>query len=239
MKTTYEILNNRTIASNIHEMRLAGETAGIQPGQFVEIQLPGLYLRRPLSVADAKEGVLTIIYKTVGEGTQRMAGMEAGTRLDMMTGLGNGYNIRKAGERPLLVGGGVGVPPLYYLARMLRTEGKDIRVILGFNTAAEVFYEEEFAALGCEVVVTTADGSRGMKGFATAALDGTHSYYYACGPLPMLRALIAAAGTNGEVSMEERMGCGYGACMGCTIQTRNGNKRVCKDGPVFAAGEIK
>lgn len=238
MKTTFQILSNRSIADRVYEMRLAGDTTGIRPGQFVEIQLPRLYLRRPISVANAEQRLLTIIYKVVGEGTKQMAEMEAGTMLDLLTCLGNGYDITKAGERPLLVGGGVGVPPLYYLAWTLCAKGKAVRVILGFNTVTEVFYEDKFRALGCEVVVTTADGSYGQQGFVTAALDGTESYYYACGPLPMLRALMAAAGTNGEISMEERMGCGYGVCMGCTIQTREGNKRVCKDGPVFAAETI-
>ena len=236
--TVFTILSNEQIASHIYKMRLEGATDGIKAGQFVDISVPGLFLRRPISVCDVEGTVLTLIYKVVGEGTRKMAAMAAGTELNLLTGLGNGYTIKNAGARPLLVGGGVGVPPLYYLAKQLRAQGLTVRVILGFNTANEVFYEQEFNDLGCEVVVTTADGSHGTKGFVTAALDGQQSYYYACGPMPMLRALIAAAGTQGEVSMEERMGCGYGVCVGCTIQTTQGNKRVCKDGPVFEAGEI-
>lgn len=236
--TVFTILSNEQIASHIYKMRLEGATDGIKAGQFVDISVPGLFLRRPISVCDVEGTVLTLIYKVVGEGTRKMAAMAAGTELNLLTGLGNGYTIKNAGARPLLVGGGVGVPPLYYLAKQLRAQGLTVRVILGFNTANEVFYEQEFNDLGCEVVVTTADGSHGTKGFVTAALDGKQSYYYACGPMPMLRALIAAAGTQGEVSMEERMGCGYGVCVGCTIQTTQGNKRVCKDGPVFEAGEI-
>ena len=236
--TVFTILSNEQIASHIYKMRLEGATDGIKAGQFVDISVPGLFLRRPISVCDVEGTVLTLIYKVVGEGTRKMAAMAAGEELNLLTGLGNGYTIKNAGARPLLVGGGVGVPPLYYLAKQLRAQGLTVRVILGFNTANEVFYEQEFNDLGCEVVVTTADGSHGTKGFVTAALDGQQSYYYACGPMPMLRALIAAAGTQGEVSMEERMGCGYGVCVGCTIQTTQGNKRVCKDGPVFEAGEI-
>ena len=236
--TVFTILSNEQIASHIYKMRLEGATDGIKAGQFVDISVPGLFLRRPISVCDVEGTVLTLIYKVVGEGTRKMAAMAVGTELNLLTGLGNGYTIKNAGARPLLVGGGVGVPPLYYLAKQLRAQGLTVRVILGFNTANEVFYEQEFNDLGCEVVVTTADGSHGTKGFVTAALDGQQSYYYACGPMPMLRALIAAAGTQGEVSMEERMGCGYGVCVGCTIQTTQGNKRVCKDGPVFEAGEI-
>ncbi len=236
--TVFTILSNEQIASHIYKMRLEGATDGIKAGQFVDISVPGLFLRRPISVCDVEGSVLTLIYKVVGEGTQKMAAMAAGEELNLLTGLGNGYTIKNAGARPLLVGGGVGVPPLYYLAKQLRAQGLTVRVLLGFNTANEVFYEQEFNDLGCEVVVTTADGSHGTKGFVTAALDGQQSYYYACGPIPMLRALIAAAGTQGEVSMEERMGCGYGVCVGCTIQTTQGNKRVCKDGPVFEAGDL-
>lgn len=234
----FSILSNEQIASHIYKMRLVGATDGIKAGQFVDISVPGLFLRRPISVCDVEGEVLTLIYKVVGEGTRKMAEMAAGTELNLLTGLGNGYTIRNAGARPLLVGGGVGVPPLYLLAKQLRAQGLAVRVILGFNTANEVFYEQEFKDIGCEVVVTTADGSHGTQGFVTAALDGQQTYYYACGPMPMLRALIADAGTQGEVSMEERMGCGYGVCVGCTIQTTQGNKRVCKEGPVFAAGEI-
>ena len=223
----------------------------IRPGQFVEIAVPGQYLRRPISVCDYADGVLTIIYKVVGVGTDAMSRWQAGQQVDLLVGLGNGYDLACAGERPLLIGGGVGVPPLYMLARALREQGKSVRVILGFNTKDEVFYEEEFRALGCEVEVTTADGSHGTKGFVTEArmeqgiksqeprLNGLCStYYYACGPLPMLKAVMKHWGDGGEVSMEERMGCGFGACMGCSIQTKEGPKRVCKDGPVFRAATL-
>ncbi|MCI7203740.1 MAG: dihydroorotate dehydrogenase electron transfer subunit, partial [Oscillibacter sp.] len=199
----------------------------------------------PISVCDYAEGVLTIIYKVVGVGTDAMSQWQAGQQVDMLIGLGNGYDLSCAGERPLLIGGGVGVPPLYMLARVLREKGKQVRVILGFNTKEEVFFEEEFRALGCEVEVTTADGSYGTKGFVTEArLDGglrnhCSTYYYSCGPLPMLKAVIGHWGKQGEVSMEERMGCGFGACMGCTIDTVNGPKRVCREGPVFGREEIK
>ena len=232
---TFEIKSNEQIAKNVYRMQLGGDTTGILPGQFVNIRVEGQFLRRPISVCNIADGILTIIYKVVGVGTEAMSHLPIGTRLDVLTVLGNGYDLSKAGDKPLLVGGGVGVPPMYMLARQLREAGKAVRVILGFNTKDEVFYEEEFRALGCDVTVTTVDGSHGTKGFVTNALDGKQSYYYTCGPLPMIKALIQAAGTNGEVSMEERMGCGFGACMGCTIQTTQGPKRVCKEGPVFPA----
>ena len=232
---TFEIKTNEQIAKNVYRMQLCGDTTGILPGQFVNIRVEGQFLRRPISVCNIADGILTIIYKVVGVGTEAMSHLPIGTQLDVLTVLGNGYDLSKAGDRPLLVGGGVGVPPMYMLARQLREAGKAVRVILGFNTKDEVFYEEEFRALGCDVTVTTVDGSHGTKGFVTNALDGQQSYYYTCGPLPMIKALIQAAGTHGEVSMEERMGCGFGACMGCTIQTTQGPKRVCKEGPVFPA----
>lgn len=243
----FEIKSNEQIAKNVYRMQLAGDTTGILPGQFVNIRVKGQFLRRPISVCNVVEakgerlearGVLTIIYKVVGVGTEAMSRLPIGNQLDVLTVLGNGYDLSKAGDKPLLVGGGVGVPPMYMLARQLREMGKKVRVILGFNTKDEVFYEEEFRALGCDVTVTTVDGSHGVKGFVTNALDGQQSYYYTCGPLPMIKALLQAAGTHGEVSMEERMGCGFGACMGCTIQTNQGPKRVCKEGPVFAAEEL-
>ena len=235
---TFEIKTNEQIAKNVYRMQLGGDTAGILPGQFVNIRVAGQFLRRPISVCNITDGILTIIYKVVGVGTEAMSHLPIGTQLDVLTVLGNGYDLSKAGDKPLLVGGGVGVPPMYMLARQLREAGKAVRVILGFNTKDEVFYEEEFRALGCDVTVTTVDGSHGIKGFVTNALDGQESYYYTCGPLPMIKALLQAAGTHGEVSMEERMGCGFGACMGCTIQTTQGPKRVCKEGPVFAAEEL-
>ena len=241
---TFEIKSNEQIAKNVYRMLLAGDTTGILPGQFVNIRVQGQFLRRPISVCNVEQPLnnatqlLTIIYKVVGVGTEAMSHLPIGTQLDVLTVLGNGYDLTKAGDAPLLVGGGVGVPPMYMLARQLREADKKVRVILGFNTKDEVFYEEEFRTLGCDVTVTTVDGSHGVKGFVTNALDGKQSYYYTCGPLPMIKALIQAAGTNGEVSMEERMGCGFGACMGCTIQTTKGPKRVCKEGPVFAASEL-
>ena len=231
----FEIKSNERIAKNVYRMLLAGDTTGILPGQFVNIRVAGHFLRRPISVCNITEGLLTIIYKVVGVGTEAMSHLPVGTELDVLTILGNGYDLTKAGDQPLLVGGGVGVPPMYMLARQLREMGKEVKVILGFNTQDEVFYEDEFRALGCDVIVTTVDGSHGVKGFVTNAMDGQQSYYYTCGPLPMIKALIQALGTHGEVSMEERMGCGFGACMGCTIQTTIGPKRVCKEGPVFPA----
>ena len=235
----FEIKSNEQIAKNVYRMQLGGDTTGIQPGQFVNIRVQGQFLRRPISVCNITDGILTIIYKVVGVGTEAMSHLPVGTPLDVLTVLGNGYDLSKAGDKPLLVGGGVGVPPMYMLARQLREMGKEVKVVLGFNTQDEVFYEEEFRALGCDVTVTTVDGSHGVKGFVTNAVDGQQSYYYTCGPLPMIKALLQTLGTKGEVSMEERMGCGFGACMGCTIQTTIGPKRVCKEGPVFDAAILQ
>ncbi len=240
----FEIIENTPLTDSVMRMRLKGDTSDITvPGQFVNVQLDGFYLRRPISVNDVEGDVLTIIYKVVGRGTEKMRTMTEGT-LDILTGLGNGYDLAPAGDRPLLVGGGVGVPPLYMLAKKLIAEGKRVSVILGFNTKSEVFYENEFAALGCDVTVATADGSYGVKGFVTDALRELgkkgldYSYFYTCGPEPMLKALYTATGTSGQFSFEERMGCGFGACMGCSCKTLYGNKRICKDGPVLVKEEI-
>ena len=220
-------------------MILKGKTDGIRPGQFVEIAIPGLFLRRPISVSDINGDQLTIIYKVVGQGTDRMAAMSAGEELDILTGLGNGYDLGLCGNEALLIGGGVGVPPLIYAAKRLREMGKHVRVVMGFNTKAEVFGEEEFAGMGCEVAVCTMDGSYGKKGVVTDLIASPAQYYYACGPLPMLKAILRTIGTNGQISMEERMGCGVGICVGCTIETKEGSKRVCKEGPVFNADKIR
>ncbi len=237
----FKIKENCEIAKNTYKMVLSGDTSGIEScGQFVNIQLPGLYLRRPISVCDYKEGSLTLIYKAVGEGTELMRELDSETELDILVGLGNGYDTAKSGDRPLLIGGGVGVPPLYALCKKLIAEGKKPTVILGFNTSDEVFCVDDFKALGARVLVATADGSLGTKGFVTDAMKevDTYTYFYTCGPTPMLKAVFAATATSGQFSFEERMGCGFGACMGCSCKTNFGNKRVCKDGPVFEKEEI-
>ena len=236
--TSFEILSNKKIAQNTWEIVLRGDTRGIAPGQFVNLRLEGFYLRRPLSVCDFNDGTLTLIYKVVGRGTEALAALPAGTALDVLTGLGNGYDTSVSGPRPLLIGGGAGVPPLYALAKALIREGKTPAVILGFNSAGEVFYEEEFRALGTAPTVTTADGSYGVKGFVTDAMELDYTYFYTCGPEPMLRAVYAKSVTSGQFSLEERMGCGFGACMGCTCKTKTGHKRVCKDGPVLTKEEL-
>ena len=221
-------------------MVLSGNTDDITaPGQFVNIKLDGFYLRRPISVCDYDKNELTLIYKTVGEGTAAMSKYENGTELDILTGLGNGYDTSLSGEKPLLLGGGVGVPPLYNLCKKLVAEGKKPTVILGFNSSDDVFYENEFKALGADVYVTTADGSYGIKGFVTDAMsDLDYSFFYTCGPEPMLKAIYNVSKTSGQLSFEERMGCGFGACMGCSCKTKYGNKRICKDGPVLIKEEI-
>ena len=238
-QTTFTIEQNKELAANAYEMVLSGDVSAVtRPGQFVNIQLPGRYLRRPISVCDCEPGRLTIIYKVLGEGTADMTQMQPGTELDVLTGLGNGYDLAKAGDAPLLLGGGVGVPPLYMLAKKLLARGKKVTAVLGFNTRAEVFGEEEFRALGCGVTVTTADGSYGVKGFVTDALPEEYSYFYTCGPEPMLRAAYRATKTSGQLSFEERMGCGFGACMGCSCKTITGYKRICREGPVLEKEEI-
>ena len=233
------ITENSPVTESVWRMQLGAPGLDKQkPGGFVNIRLDGLYLRRPISVFDSEPGRLTILYKVVGRGTEQMKDLEPGVQLDVLTGLGNGYDLSKAGDRPLLLGGGVGVPPLYLLAKKLRAEGKAVTAVLGFNTAAEVFAEEEFRALGCSVTVTTADGSYGVKGFVTDALPQEYSYFYTCGPEPMLRAVYRAVKTSGQFSFEERMGCGFGACMGCSCKTITGYKRICREGPVLEKEEI-
>ena len=233
------IMENVPVTGSVYRMRLEGaELEAQKPGGFVNIRLDGLFLRRPISVFDSAPGSLTILYKVVGKGTEQMSGMKAGKTLDVLTGLGNGYDLAKAGDHPLLLGGGVGVPPLYLLAKQLIAAGKKVSAVLGFNTAAEVFGEAEFRALGCDVTVTTADGSYGVKGFVTDALPAEYSYFYTCGPEPMLKAVYRAAKTSGQFSFEERMGCGFGACMGCSCKTITGYKRICREGPVLEKEEI-
>ena len=235
----FKIIENKALTDCVYKMVLQGDTSAITaPGQFVNIKLDGLFLRRPISVCDVNGDQLTIIYKAVGKGTAQMAAMTAG-ELDILTGLGNGYDLTLSGNQPVLLGGGVGVPPMYMLAKQLIAQGKKVHVILGFNTASELFYEEEFKALGAEVTVTTVDGSKGIKGFVTDALkELEYSYFYTCGPEPMLKAVYKASNTSGQMSFEKRMGCGFGACMGCSCKTITGYKRICKEGPVMKKEEI-
>ena len=237
--TTFTILSQRKLTENVYELKLKGDTSRItRPGQFVNLRLEGLYLRRPISVCDLEGDVLTLIYKVVGKGTRQLSLMAPGQTLPVLTGLGNGYDTALSGPRPLLIGGGVGVPPLYLLARRLLAEGKTVSVILGFNTAREIFCEDAFRALGCQVTVTTVDGSCGTKGFVTDALPESYSHVYTCGPEPMLKAVYRKITTGGSFSFEKRMGCGFGACMGCSCKTVTGYKRICKEGPVLQKEEI-
>lgn len=231
---------NIPLTETVFEMVLKGDVSEVKnSGEFINIKLEGKYLRRPISVCDVSENSLTIVYKVVGGGTEQMSQMPVGTKLDVLVGLGNGYDLAPAGDKPLLLGGGVGVPPLYNLAKRLIAAGKQVSVVLGFNTKAEVFYEDEFKALGATVYVTTADGSYGIKGFVTDAMkDIDYTYFYTCGPEPMLKAVYTASNTSGQMSFEERMGCGFGACMGCSCKTLTGYKRICKEGPVMKKEEI-
>ena len=241
----FTIKEQRQLTSTVYFMRLEGDTTGIsKTGQFVQIQLPGFYLRRPISINDwvsGENGTLDLIYKVVGHGTEAMKLLPDGTELDLLIGLGNGYNIDGDEQKPLLIGGGVGVPPLYALCKALIAQGKKPAVVLGFNTASEVFWKDEFEALGVPVTVTTADGSMGVKGFVTNAMDGDFDYVYTCGPEPMFKAVykvLDEKGISGQFSFEERMACGFGVCMGCSCKTKYGNKRICKDGPVLVKEEI-
>ena len=241
-KAIYTISENQRLTDDVWRMVLQGDTQWItRPGQFVNIELEGLYLRRPISISDWDEHTITIIYKVVGRGTEQMSRMSVGQSLDVLTGLGNGFDADVECQQPLLVGGGVGVPPLYRLAKELIARGRKVSVVLGFNAAKEVFYADEFRALGADVYVSTADGSLGTKGFVTDAIreNGIEfDFFYSCGPLPMLKALCDCTEVSGELSFEERMGCGFGACMGCSCKTLAGNKRICKDGPVMKREEI-
>ena len=238
-QSIFTIERSRPLARDVVELRLRGDTSAITaPGQFVNIRLTGKFLRRPISVCNAAGDELTLIYKIVGGGTRQLAAMQRGQTLDLLTGLGNGYDLSPAGDAPVLLGGGVGTPPMYWLARELIAQGKHVRAVLGFNSAEDVFYENELRELGAEVTVTTVDGSYGIKGFVTDGLPEDYSYFYACGPEPMLRAVYRATKTAGQLSFEERMGCGFGACMGCSCKTLTGYKRICKDGPVLRKEEI-
>ena len=239
-KVLLTVIHNQALTDSVYEMKLQGDVSDITaPGQFVNILLDGLYLRRPISVCNCEGDVLTIVYKVVGKGTEQLCRMKEGKVLDVLTGLGNGYDLSAAGEKPLLLGGGVGVPPMFMLARKLIEEGKEVTVVLGFNKKDEVFYEEQFKALGARVIVATADGSYGVKGFVTDAMkELSYSYFYTCGPEPMLKAVYKASKSQGQFSFEERMGCGFGACMGCSCKTVTGYKRICKDGPVLKKEEI-
>ena len=239
-QSIFEIISNKNIAENVFEMVLAGDISDITAsGQFVNIKLEGMFLRRPISVCDYDDKTLTLIYKAVGNGTEAMSKMEKGTKLDILTGLGNGYDLSLAGDKPMLIGGGAGVPPMYNLAKKLIAMGKSVTVVLGFNKESEVFYKEEFEKIGAKVIITTVDGSVGVKGFVTDAFSEIeYTYFYVCGPEPMLKAVYNGTETSGQFSFEERMGCGFGACMGCSCKTKYGNKRICKDGPVLVKEEI-
>ncbi len=239
-QSIYKIIENIPLTDTVFKMVLEGDVSDIKnSGEFINIQLEGKFLRRPISVCDVDATTVTIVYKVVGSGTEQMSKLPVGTELDILVGLGNGYDLSLSGEKPLLLGGGVGVPPLYNLAKRLIDEGKKVTVVLGFNTKDEIFYEQEFKNLGAEVFVTTADGTYGIKGFVTDAMkDIDYSYFYTCGPEPMLKAVYKASATSGQMSFEERMGCGFGACMGCSCKTLTGYKRICKEGPVMKKEEI-
>ena len=235
----FDIQSNKQLTSDVYELKLVGDTSNIlASGQFVNIKIDGEFLRRPISVCDYQEGELTLVYKVVGKGTEKLSKTASG-KLDVLVGLGNGYDLNKSGKEPLLIGGGVGIPPLYNLAKKLLREGKSVSVILGFNTKQEIFYKDEFEKLGVKLYISTVDGSFGTKGFVTDIMSGLdYSYFYTCGPMPMFLSIEKIAKTSGQYSFEERMGCGFGACMGCSCKTKYKNKRICVDGPVLEREEI-
>ena len=236
-KRNYTIAANTPVAPAVYRLELTSDgVPGLRAGQFVEVAVPGKYLRRPLSVSLSEPGRLTLLYKVVGGGTAALAAMEPGAELELLTGLGNGFDIEACREKALLIGGGIGVAPLHQLCRDLRAAGKQVTAILGFNTASELILRDELEALGATVHVATMDGSAGIRGLVTDALRQVRpdfDYYYVCGPMPMMRALYPLLPEAGEFSLEERMGCGTGLCFGCTIATIDGPKRICHDGPVF------
>ncbi len=236
----YKIIENVNLAPNVYKMVLEGDTSALtRPGQFVNIKIDGLYLRRPISVCAYDGKTITLIYKAIGVGTDKMAVMKESGELDLLVGLGNGFDVGLSGEHPLVIGGGVGIPPLYGLCKELIKAGKTPAAVLGFNNAEEIFYKDEFEALGVKTVIATIDGSFGVKGFVTDAMKSlSYDYFYTCGPMPMFKAIESAVSCSGQYSFEERMGCGFGACMGCTCKTKYGNKRICKDGPVLCREEI-
>lgn len=236
----FEVADNRSLTDTVFQMLLKGDTTAVTaPGQFVNVKINSFFLRRPISVCDYEDGRLVLVYKVVGGGTAALAKSVQGDKLDCLCGLGNGYSLGESGRKPLLIGGGVGIPPLYALCKQLIVQGKQPTVILGFNTEKEIFLENEFRSLGAEIMITTADGSRGIKGFAADAMHGLdYTYFYTCGPEAMLKAVNRAAQTDGQFSFEERMGCGFGACMGCSCETKYGAKRICKEGPVLKREEI-
>ena len=238
-QTILTVAENVPAAAGTYRMRLIGDVSAVSaPGQFINLAVEGGFLRRPISVHDRTEDSVTILYKIMGRGTEALSRLRPGAEADVLTGLGNGFDLAAAGDAPLLIGGGIGSAPLYWLARELRAQGKSVSAVLGFNTASDVLCAGELRALGCAVTLTTADGSLGTRGFVTDALPEEYSYFYACGPEPMLRAVYRTAKGPGEFSLEERMGCGFGACMGCTCRTAVGYKRVCRDGPVFKKEEL-
>lgn len=239
MQQILTVQSNRQLTSNVFEMKLTGNLSKItRPGQFVNLKLEGLYLRRPISVCDYTENSLTIVYKVVGKGTELMSKMTGGEKIDTLVGLGNGFDTSVQTNNPVLIGGGVGTPPMYNLCKTLKSQGKFVTVILGFNTKSEVFYEQEFKEVADKLIIKTADGSYGEKGFVTTDYTHEYDYVFTCGPEPMLKAIYNTATVSGQFSFEERMGCGFGACMGCTCKTKYGNKRICKDGPILVKEEI-
>lgn len=245
IRNSYEILNNRRLTHKTWVMTLGGDTGAITaPGQFVNVAIPGKYLRRPISICDYshERGEIVLLYDVAGEGTRMMSGMTPGQSLDILNGLGNGFSTASGARRPLLLGGGIGCAPLLALARALRNNGADPVAILGYNTAADSFgMDRWFGEIGVEAYVATVDGSVGTRGFVTDVIREKNiqgDYFHACGPMPMLRALCSSLDIPGEVSIESRMGCGFGACMCCSVETADGAKRICKDGPVFRKEEL-
>lgn len=238
----YKVVSNQRLTAKTMKMVLEGDTQYITcAGQFVNVAVEGKFLRRPISVCDYDEKTITLLYDVVGEGTKAMSQMEEGAMLDLLTGLGNGFSENEPMEKPILLGGGIGCAPLYNLAKKLIARGLQPVVVLGFNGEKDVVAADMFEALGVRTYVATVDGSCGTKGFVTDVLrekEVQGDYFYACGPMPMLRAVCGGLDMAGEVSLDERMACGFGVCMCCSIETKSGTKRICKEGPVFRKEDL-
>lgn len=235
----FKILENKQIAKDVYKLVLEGNTSEItKPGQFVNIAISEFYLRRPISICDFEKNSLTLIYKVVGKGTYALSKKYTNHYLDILIPLGNGFDVEKTTMYPVLIGGGVGVPPLVNLAKQLIKKVDKVQVIIGFNKKEEIFGEDMFKNIGISPIVTTVDGSYGIKGLVSDALkDIKADYIYSCGPEPMLKAL-SSFDIDGQFSFEARMACGFGGCMACSCKTKYANKRICKEGPVLFKEEI-
>lgn len=239
------IISKTQLCSDVYEMVLQGKEASYvsNPGQFINIKLNDSlqpYLRRPMSISDYSDDTITIVFRVVGEGTKILKEKQVGDQLDCLIGLGNGFEVKKD-HKAILIGGGLGTPPLYKLGKELVKQGVEVTTVLGFNSKENVFYEDKFKELG-NCYIATMDGSVGQKGTVVDVINQvglTFDTYYTCGPEPMLKALVKEYPDNGQLSFEARMGCGFGACMGCSCKVKEKPyKRICVEGSVLSSSEV-